>query len=96
MNYYYEIDPKYDSTPHGDKWRWWCMANCSPADNGKMCFKTHDEFSARSSRVWVENVNGVYQVKPDWYGMRGGVDPHEFTLVKLRAKTIKWWQDEPG
>jgi hypothetical protein len=72
------------------------MANCSPADNGKMCFKTHDEFVARSSRVWVENVNGVYQVKPDWYGFRGQVDPHEFTLVKLRAKTIKWWQDEPG
>ena len=47
MNYYYEIDPKYDGTIFGDKWRYWCMANCSPADNGKMCFKTHDEFVAR-------------------------------------------------
>ena len=70
------------------------MKNGSAGDGGKMCFKTHDEFVARSSRVWVENVNGVHQIKPDWYGMRGQVDPHEFTMVKLRARTIKWWHDE--
>ena len=96
MNYYYEIDPKYDGTIFGDKWRYWCMANCSPADNGKMCFKTHDEFVARSSRVWVENVKGVHQIKPDWYGMLGQVDPHEFTLIKIRAKTVKCCHDESG
>jgi hypothetical protein len=95
MNYYYEIDPGYDGTIFGDQWRYWCMYNCSPADNGKMCFKTHDDFVARSKRVWLENRNGVYQVHPAWHGHRP-VDPHEFTLVKLRAKTIKWWHDEPG
>jgi len=94
MNYYYEISDKYDGTVFGDKWRYWCMHNCSPADMGKMCFKTHDEFMARSSRVWLENANGVYQVHPKWHGFRGHVDSHEFTLVKLRAKTIKWWQGE--
>jgi hypothetical protein len=41
----------------------------------------------------LENANGVYQVHPAWHGHRR-VDPHEFTLVKLRAKTIKWWHDE--
>jgi hypothetical protein len=51
---------------------------------------------ARSSRVWLENANGVYQVHPKWHGFRGYVDPHEFTIVKLKARTIKWWQDEPG
>ena len=93
MNYYYEIDPRHEVTVFGDKWRYWCMANCSPADNGKMCFKTHDEFVSRSSRVWLENRNGVYQVHPQWHGNRS-VDPHEFTLVKLKAKTIKWWTGE--
>lgn len=96
MNYYYEIDSKYDGTIFGDRWRYWCMYNCSPADNGKMCFTTHEEFMSRSSRVWLENANGVYQVHPKWHGFRGAVDPHEFTIVKLKAKTIKWWQDEPG
>lgn len=94
MNYYYEIDSRYNGTAFGDSWRYWCMYNCSPATNGKMCFKTHDEFVNRSSRVWVENANGVYQVKPDWHGMRGQVDPREFTLIKLKSKTIKWWDDE--
>jgi hypothetical protein len=94
MNYYYEIDPKYDSTVFGDKWRYWCMYNCSPADNGKMCFKTHDEFVARSSRVWLENANAVYLVHPKWNLGRGQVNDKEFTMIKLRAKTIKWWTGE--
>ena len=96
MNYYYEIDEKYDVTVFGDKWRYWCMYNCSPADNGKMCFKTHDDFVARSSRVWLENANGVYMVKPAWETRRQTIDKHEFTMVKLKARTIKWWHDEPG
>ena len=95
MNYYYEIDPGYDGTIFGDKWRYWCMYNCSPADNGKMCFKTHDDFVARSTRVWLENANGVYMIKPTWDAKRYRVDKHEFTMVKLRARTIKWWHDEP-
>ena len=94
MNYYYEIDEKYDGTIFGDKWRYWCMYNCSPADNGKMCFKTHDDFVARSSRVWLENANAVYLVHPKWNLGRGRVNDKEFTMIKLRAKTIKWWTGE--
>ena len=94
MNYYYEIDPGYDGTIFGDKWRYWCMYNCSPADNGKMCFKTHDDFVARSSRVWLENANAVYLVHPKWNLGRGQVNDKEFTMIKLRAKTIKWWTGE--
>ena len=94
MNYYYEIDEKYDGTIFGDKWRYWCMYNCSPADNGKMCFKTHDDFVARSSRVWLENANAVYLVHPKWNLGRGQVNDKEFTMIKLRAKTIKWWTGE--
>ena len=94
MNYYYEIDPKYEGTAFGDKWHYWCMPNCSPAEGGRMCFKTHDEFVARSSRVWLENANAVYLVHPRWNLGRGQVNDREFTMIKLRAKTIKWWQDE--
>jgi hypothetical protein len=35
----------------------------------------------------------VYLVKPVWGIHRGQADPHEFTMIKLRARTIKWWQD---
>jgi hypothetical protein len=69
------------------------MPNCSPAEGGRMCFKTHDDFVSNSRRVWLENANGVYLIKPVWGIYRGQVDPREFTMIKLRAKTIKWWKD---
>jgi hypothetical protein len=70
------------------------MPNCSPAQGGRMCFKTHDDFVSNSTRVWLENANGVYLIKPVWGIHRGQFDAREFTMIKLRAKTIKWWKDE--
>ena len=93
MNYYYELDER---TPKArlEQWYLWCMPNCSPAEGGRMCFTTHDDFVANSRRVWLENANGVYLVKPTWGIYRGQVDDREFTMIKLRARTIKWWEDE--
>ena len=93
MNYYYELEPA-GSKANLEQWHLWCMPNCSPAEGGRMCFKTHDDFVANSRRVWLENANGVYLVKPHWGIYRGQVDRREFTMIKLRARTIKWWQDE--
>jgi len=33
-------------------------------------------------------------VKPRWGIYRGRVDDREFTMITLRARTIKWWEDE--
>jgi hypothetical protein len=93
MNYYYELDERTKKAQL-EKWHLWCMPNCSPAQGGRMCFKTHDDFVSNSSRVWLENANGVYLIKPSWGIYRGQFDQREFTMIKLRAKTIKWWQDE--
>lgn len=93
MNYYYELDERTNKAQL-EQWHLWCMPNCSPADGGRMCFKTHNDFVSASRRVWLENKNGVYLVKPTWSIYRGYVDPKEFTMIKLRAKTIKWWEDE--
>ena len=93
MNYYYELDER-TSKARLQQWHLWCMPNCSPAEGGRMCFRTHDDFVANSRRVWLENANGVYLVKPHWGIYRGQVDRREFTMIKLRARTIKWWQDE--
>jgi hypothetical protein len=92
LNYYYELDQRTRKATE-ERWLLWCMPNCSPAEGGRMCFKTHDDFVSQSTRVWVENANGVYLVKPVW-GIHRPIDPHEFTMIKLRAKTIKWWRDE--
>ena len=93
MNYYYELDERTQKATL-ERWHLWCMPNCSPAEGGRMCFKTHDDFMAHSRRVWLENANGVYLVKPHWGIYRGQVDRREFTMIKLRARTIKWWEDE--
>jgi hypothetical protein len=89
MNYYYEIDPKYDGTVFGDKWRYWCMYNCSPADNGKMCFKTHDDFVARSTRVWLENANGAVLVRQHGRDIHEKIQPKELTWIKLQARELE-------
>ena len=93
MNYYYELDERTNKAKL-EQWHLWCMPNCSPAEGGRMCFKTHDDFMSNSRRVWLENANGVYLIKPHWGIYRGQVDRREFTIIKLRARTIKWWQDE--
>jgi hypothetical protein len=93
MNYYYELDERTQKATL-ERWHLWCMPNCSPAEGGRMCFKTHDDFMSNSRRVWLENANGVYLVKPHGGIYRGRVDDREFTMIKLRARTIKWWEDE--
>lgn len=87
MNYYYELDPR-SGKAFEQEWRYWCMPNCSPAEGGHMNFKVHDEFVANSTRVWLENANGVYMIKPAWEAHRFKVDPKEFTLIKLKAKNL--------
>lgn len=53
-----------------------------------MDFEVHDDFVANSTRVWLENANSIYLIKPAWAIYRGHVDPKEFTMIKLRAKNI--------
>jgi len=91
MNYYYEIDDRVKG-PFNETWRWWCLHNCSPASGGRMPWHLHDEFVAHSTRVWLENANGVYQIKPDWHGVRNWVSPKDFAIIKLKAKTIQYEQ----
>ncbi len=87
MNYYYELDPRTEKAVD-QAWRYWCMPNCSPAEGGHMNFKVHDDFVANSTRVWLENANGVYLVKPEWAARRFSVCPQEFTLIKLKSKNL--------
>lgn len=94
MNYYYELDPRTNKAFEQD-WLYWCMPNCSPADGGHMDFKVHDDFVANSTRVWLENANGVYQIKPDWHGMRlTNTSPEDFVMIKLKSKNIYRAYDE--
>lgn len=93
MNYYYELHPE-SGKAFEQAWKYWVMPNCSPAEGGKMNFKVHDEFVANSTRVWLENANGVYLVKPEWEARRYRVCPKEFTMIKLKAKNLIRAYDE--
>ena len=92
MNYYYELDTRSNKYKE-QQWQLWCQPNCSPAEGGHMDFKLHDDYLANSTRVWLENANGVYLVKPAWSIYRGYVDMQEFTMVKLKAKNLHRYYD---
>jgi len=89
MNFYYEIAPDAQSV-FGERHPYWCLANCSVASaSGYMPYQIHDEFLSNSTRAWLENENEVYQIKPAQLGYRY-VDTREFTMVKLRARTVTY------
>ena len=90
INYYYEI--KDNVTVFGRVVKYLCLTDVKPPIQPWM--QLHEEAHKNSSRVWLENANGVYQVHPAWHGRRGHVDPHEFTMVKLKSRVYKWWHDE--
>ena len=48
----------------------------------------HNQAYINASRVWLENANAVYLIKPAWAIYRGHVDLQEFTMVKLKSKNL--------
>ena len=92
MNYYYELDVRTNRYKE-QQWQLWCMPNCSPAEGGHMDFELHDDMVANSTRVWLENANSIYLIKPTWAIYRGHVNPKEFTKIKLRAKNLHRYYD---
>ena len=91
MNYYYELDTR-TKRYNEQQWQWWCQPNCSPAEGGHMDFKLHDDMLANSTRVWLENANQVYLVKPIY--RRNYVDTREFTMIKLKSKNLHRYYDQ--
>ena len=85
MNYYYEIDPNYEGHVFGEKWLYWCMPNCSPAEGGHMNFKVHDDMVAHSHRVWLENVNGITLIKEFGRTVHEKTPSNILTWLKLQA-----------
>ena len=88
MNYYYEL--KEGVTTFGKDIRYLVMPDCSPANGGWLNHFIHDEALKYSSRVWLENANGVTLVKGlpgdnSW----GVVDEREFTWIKLKSHIVK-------
>ena len=92
IDYYYEFPEGSDVL--GDTVRYAFMRGYHPDDDSEARQMLHGQCYVASARVWLENANGVYLVKPRWGIYRGQVDRREFTMIKLRARTIKWWQDE--
>ena len=90
MNYYYELK-EGAKVFEQDMGRYLVMPDCSPATGGYMNYSIHDLALEASSRVWMENVNGVTLVKNE-VPKTSFTEVHnvkEFMWIKLRAKTLK-------
>jgi hypothetical protein len=88
MNFYYEI-PEGTSVLGRPGGGYYYQADCSPAQGGRMNHLVHTQAMDHSSRVWLENANGVTLVKGDrlkhWNNQ---VDEREFVLIKLKARNL--------
>lgn len=90
INYYYEI--KDDVTVFGHKQKYLAHFDVMPGINmsSSVWRKFHDEACKNSSRVWLENANGVCLVKGPHTDLSWGkVDEREFVWLKLICKDIE-------
>ena len=90
LNYYYEI--KDDVQVFGQDIKYLSITDLKPDTIGWR--HIHDEAVQHSRRVWLENANGVYQVKPAHALHRPYTDLREFALIKLKSRTIEWWSHD--
>ena len=86
INYYYEI-PK-GTTVLGHDIRYLSITDLKPNTVGWR--HLHDEAVKNSSRVWLENANGVCLVKGPHTDLSWGkVDERELVWLKLICKDIE-------
>ena len=86
MNYYYEI-PENVSVLGQPGGGYYMLTDCSPAQGGHLDHAIHNEALKHSTRVWLENANGVALVKaPPNDTSWGRVNEREFIWLKLRAR----------
>jgi hypothetical protein len=86
INYYYEI--KDDVTVFGRVVKYLCLTDVKPPIQPWM--QLHEEAHKNSSRVWLENANGVCLVKGPHTDLSWGkVDEREFVWLKLICKDIE-------
>lgn len=88
MNFYYEIpeDTSVLGRPGGG---YYYQANCSPAQGGSLNHIIHHHALENSTRVWLENANGVSLIKGERSTYWGSeIDDREFIMIKLKARNL--------
>jgi len=89
MNYYYELDR--DVKMFGRvTCRYLAQFDVHPGKSGLFNAVWHDEAIKNSTRVWLENANGVTLIKgPVTDTSWGRVDEQELVWLKLICKDIE-------
>jgi hypothetical protein len=83
INYYYELADGV--TAFGREEKYVTLQNIHPGEH-KSLMHIHDQAVKHSTRVWLENANGVTEVKS--IGSWNRVNPKEFVWIKLRAREL--------
>ena len=88
INYYYELNEDVIKMYGRTVCRYLAQFDVHPGTvTGGFNWTWHDEAMKHSSRVRLENANGVSLVKPDGVP-NSSVDPVEFTWIKLKCRDI--------
>lgn len=88
INYYYEI--KDGIKVFGHEYKYLAHFDIKPNENFNHWRYFHDEAVKNSSRVWLENANGVTLIKgPITDTSWGKVDEHELVWLKLICRDVE-------
>lgn len=85
INYYYEI--REGARLFGQDIRYLSITDLKPGTVGWR--HLHEESLNYSSRVWLENANGINLVIEDGQEVHKPVDPYLITWLKLICKDIE-------
>lgn len=90
INYYYQLPPNTEFLGESAQYLAQYDYNPDSIDRDKY---VHVCAYAMADHVWLENANGVIEVKRDGRILADHIlrpaNPREFTMVKLRARTIE-------
>ena len=88
INYYYELKP--GTTVLGRDEQYIAQLDFDPRQAMSIEFKIHDDAMLNSSRVWMENANGVTLIKaPAVDQSWGQIDAKEFVWIKLKCRDFE-------
>lgn len=87
IDFYYEI--KDGTTVFGQTVKYLARYEFHPGEATASDFKIHDEAVKNSTRVWLQNSNGLAQVMDQGRNICSPADEKEFSWIKLQARDIE-------
>jgi hypothetical protein len=86
IDYYYEFAP--DTQWQGQPIRYGFQRGLHPEDSPESLRHLHNHFYQRSTRVWIENANGMTLIRRQGRDVHEPINHGEVSWIKLQARDL--------